>query len=521
MNMKFFSILFLFVLIVLPIVSGTDCKVARPQKEVLTCTARDEILPEVSFNCNTWTDDYQFCVAKYECKTDDCEVPLENKREAWMESTGCEESGNMYARISKNGELQTEVVDGVASEEGWDEGDIDAKEFDEILIEARCYNTWQTKKKIPTGGYVLLKDKNKFLKAENFDWPPHTILNTKNCIPQEAVKDKLEEQIKTGDTPSETKYEVNINEISLDVPMQTGHDISFFYRWDIEESINLKYNSEGEEVYCGNKKLYNYHEIKTVGGDCYLIPGNVQTNVECCSDSDCPISGEYCGEGFVCTDNKPCNSDIECGSEEGTCTNKQKSWYECKDVSGGVRLPNGMEYEGYCTMMTAPVSCCPGDCGNGQHCEENKGCVSDIQLNKCPSGKCCDAGGSYFPRECASGLICCKAPGGFVGDCKESCEPIKEEGGTAENQLKVNNTPPKSGSNLGLIIGIILAVLVIGGGLFYYFYYFRGREVYEEEEPKPHKKASKKTKGKGKHCKQCGVQLSAGDKFCTKCGKKQ
>ncbi len=135
--------------------------------------------------------------------------------------------------------------------------------------------------------------------------------------------------------------------------------------------------------------------------------------------------------------------------------------------------------KGKCVSIKEQVKCCTGQdggpdtCGSGYYCEYSTGCQEILQ--KCPTGKCCEPGGKYIPQSCPSGLQCCRAPNSFVGECKETCEPVTQqevteqqagaEGGTQIDPFSglfiLEDPTLLTGTVIGVVVGIIIIVFFL------------------------------------------------------------
>jgi len=500
--------------------------------EVLKCEKGDAFSQQISFTSNSQT---KISTASYTCISD-CTINLQLKC-GWLSTLkGDIVAGNI------NDVLNQGMIAGGTFTRTYNIGD-----GEQFSVTAYCDVPILGSQLITIGSasdsIIQIHDYNKYLFASNHEWTDHQLYDTKNCIPQSRVSTFINKQVTSGSLPSVYQTggtdvlsndiktyaaDYSISTLNLNSEMKVGNTLSYFYRWEPVSNINLKYDSDKIPVYCGGssdqRKLINYNTITTNDG-CYYVPSTIKRNVECCLDGDCAFAGKICGPGFTCTDKKPCNSVVECGTQESQCNNNILTSWNCDSSQGSVNLPNGMTYSGWCSKQTMNVACCPNSCGTGMHCEYSKGCVSDIRIIDCPTGKCCESGGNYKPQDCPAGFQCCHYGDSIIGECKESCTPTpvqtSQQATTGESIFPSSEgSTPITGNilsnlnstNLAIIIGAITAISV---GV---FLIFRNRKskvtVKETKKPKENKIS------KGKFCTKCGSKLNEGQKFCTKCGKK-
>ncbi len=254
------------------------------------------------------------------------------------------------------------------------------------------------------------------------------------------------------------------------------------YDWVIRPNLIVK-DYQGMPVWCNSidHSLIKFEEIDTNSGECYLIPTQRLSQIaDCCVDDECKLTYNeqaiYCTDDFRCGYEKSCLSDFDCGATASTCQAEGGNYYLVKSVCDKSKTD---DYgKGKCVSTKEQVKCCtgqdggPNTCGYGYYCEYSTGCQEILQ--KCPTGKCCEAGGKYIPQSCSSGLQCCRAPNSFVGDCKETCEPVTQQGG-AEQQIGVGSGIPSTGPLgptggfllgdptllIGTIVGIVAGVIII------------------------------------------------------------
>lgn len=491
------------------------CQVAYPMMEVLKCEKQDSFTKTLPFSCSGTT-----CTLNYNCISDciidtihiDCGATGGIKGDVTIAGGPPQHFGRFY-EISGKHDLNNFKTAG---------------EGEEILINANCDFAWIDYALNTSKSYVTIKDSNKYLYATNHEWSSHKLDDTPNCIPQSRVSNFISKQVSNGNLPSvyqnggtdilgnqiiTQQGDYSLSNINLNSELRTGDTLSYFYRWELVSNINLKYDQDKNPVYCGGssdqRKLINYEQVGTGDGSCYLVPSSLKRNVECCLDGDCHLNNLLCGPDFICTDKKPCNGVYDCGTEETSCINNQKTTWTCDTSSGEVNMPDGTTYKGWCKKETKSTQCCSSSCQEGYHCVEDKGCESDVRIINCPAGKCCKSGGDYREAICQGGNICC-TNGGYVGDCKKSCEEIKESTSTKSQDASqtsgiTGNVAGNGGSSkTGILIAIVFLIL-IGGSIAFYIY----------KRKSPSKVSSPSTTS---HCTKCGSKISG--KFCTKCGKK-
>jgi len=455
-----------------------QCQLAYPMMEVLKCEKTDSFSKQINFNSDSKT---KISTATYTCVSD-CTINLQ-LRCGWVSTLkGDVSAGNIHTPLNQG------MIAGGLFTNSYKIGD-----GEQFSVSAYCDVPILGPQLITVGSasdsIVQIQDYNKFLFATNHEWSSHQLTDTTNCIPQSRVSSFINQQIKSGSLPSvystggtdvlgnsvaAPENFVDISSLNLASELKVGNTISYFYRWEPVSSLNLKYDENKNPVYCGGssdqRKLFSYNTVNTNDGTCYYVPSSIQKNVECCLDGDCHFTGQLCGPSFKCTDKKPCNSDLECGTQEPQCSNNQLTSWTCDSSQGPVNMPNGQSYSGWCTKQTKNVACCQSSCGSGTHCEYDKGCVSDIRIIDCPVGKCCEAGGNYRTASCASGQTCCHSGDPIIGDCKASCQPTPsaQENSTAlsqngGNQLTGFASMISSPSTIPIIALVILAVAGIVG----------------------------------------------------------
>lgn len=509
-------ILFLAVGIFLAgLIGAENCTVSYPMMEVLKCEKQDSFTQTKYFSCSGST-----CTISYQCVSD-CTIDtlhVECGRLSGVKGDIIIAGGPPH-HFGKLNVASTNIdLTNVKS----------AGDGEEIVISANCDRFWVDYALNTSKSYVIMKDYNKYLYADNHEWSSHKLSDTKNCIPQSRVSGFVDKQIVSGNLPTVyqdggtdtlgnqiTPYPTDYNFADLDInsELKVGDTLSYFYRWESVPNINLRYDKDKNPVYCGGsldqRKLINYDQVTTRDGECYYVPSSLKRNVECCLDGDCHFSNELCGPDFVCTDKKPCNGVYDCGTEEGSCSNNQKSWWDCKASSlGSVNMPNGETFNGWCQLNSKQVKCCPGNCQAGYHCVEDIGCEQDIRIIDCPAGKCCLSGGSYKEKTCNSNLECCTSSGSFVGVCAEDCSEVSETSPGITGRAIGGG-----GSSAGWLILVVFIILI--GGAIWFFYFRRGKTVtqFQPAQQEPVTSA-------GNHCTNCGNPLRSGAGFCTKCGAK-
>ncbi len=325
---------------------------------------------------------------------------------------------------------------------------------------------------------------------------------------------------------------------------EIGQNYIFVKDWQTGiADISLAYDKNNKGYWCGgltgSRKIYSVNQINSNTGKCYSIPTSIYlSNVECCFPSDCSYKGtKYtCNpDNWKCEETKPCNSQLECDQTfgEGICQNSQITKWTCDTNK------KWGSYAGTCTASQRNVQQCPSDCTSEEYYDEAEGkCKPRVVILDCPPGKCC-TGGNYKLTSCLEGLQCC-TNGGYVGDCKDSCEPVKSSSNT--------NSPAKSSGLTGAAIGtsgrfnlkylwfglgILLVVGLIVGALVMSKRKQSSSAHLEDGEKCPscgnmNKKGikhcvscgNKLDKYDGVRCKKCGSSNSITKKFCTNCGEK-
>lgn len=427
---------FLMITLSVSVNAVTQCQVAWPQFGVVRCEIDTNSQPSYSQIKYTHSTDYS--TATYSC-TGKCDI----------ESSGSITNGftcpALYSQrweIYRSGTL-------VASSGGFWGGGFSAfpmqfNDKDSISVKSWC-SYYIGSSKVNDNAYATIKTWNKYLYETTPDWPRHKVESTIGCAPQTWITNYLNQGVSSGNVPSSwvdstgsvkdtLSVHSNIQYNLQNAPsvMSIDTDYSYFYKWITVPDINLVYNKEGTSAgYCGgttgNRKLFSYSEITTIGGNCYLIPSSVQKSVECCSNEDCkwnPSKPTCDTSTFSCSDKKPCNSDVECQvpGQTSTCSNKQDTVWKCDTNQ------KWYPYSGTCIQTNLPVACCSdSECGIDQYCNKQKGCLDKYNLIDCLDGKWCLRGGRYKPQSCSSDLKACPSADSMIGDCKESCEPPKKE----------------------------------------------------------------------------------------------
>jgi hypothetical protein len=411
--------------------------------------------------------------------------------------------------------------------------------------------------KIADGFKAKIKQTTIWLYDGNPGQPvPQQVDGSVNCIPNSFVQKYSNKRVISGDMPSDISsvvkppnYQdiltIQNNLLNAPVNMRPGQTYSYLYGWNVVPNINILYKKDGSiSGYCGgsvgNRQVFDFSTVTTASGSCYLIPTTFSRNAECCYNEDCkwkdPSGSLVCDPNtFSCSEQRPCNSDIDCQVPgEASCLNKQETSWNCN------LNQKWYPYQGTCVKTTKVVPCCSdNDCPDSanQYCDKEKGCLQRYVLMDCPSGKCCESGGNYKPQSCYSGLQCCHYGDPIIGECKTSCAPpptqTSQPSQVAQPQQTSQPTTgeniyPSSGTsmpitgnllanlnstNLAVIVGIVIAICI--GGFLVYRNRKSGTRIVKEV--KKHKE--KKTDSKGKFCTKCGSKLNESQKFCTKCGK--
>jgi hypothetical protein len=379
---------------------------------------------------------------------------------------------------------------------------------------------------------VKWKENKIFLYESTPDWPRHAISGSDGCLMHALVSQYSSEQVSSGSVPPQwidesgsTKGSLPDNYANLRSSvqnLQTGSTLSYFYKWIDVPDINVAYDREGSPVgYCGgsigNRKLYDYSQVSTAGGACYLIPTSIQRNVDCCFLTDCSLSGPglTCDTNtFKCSDKAPCNSDIECQAGEAVCSNKYKTEWHCD-----LNQP-WYPKKGTCVKETSAVGCCSSeDCGDTRlYVCSNNNCIVRQDLISCPAGACCKIGGQYVPQDCGSELQCCSQPGAYAGACKVSCveKPPSGTAASSNSELLKNEQNPAGTTTTSdnSLVWLVLSVVVLGavGGGAYYLYTQKTTNIAQPP--------SGRSSTVLRHCTACGAPLNEGKTFCSSCGHK-
>jgi len=468
------------------------CKLAYPQMEVTECDAGESF---TATNAHTFQCNGNDCKITYTCIVD-CTINVH---------IDCGAVSEIKGQILVNNKPVADLSQFVSGGGTADVTGIKAGEGDSIVIPASCARLYFPYPVDTSKSYANIQDYNKYLYATNPDFPRHKLDDTKNCIPQSYVSNYIAQQVSSGNLPSvyttggkdalgnniqTPKNFQDISKINLASELKKGDTLSYFYKWITVDDINLRYDQNKNPVFCGGgtigqRKLFSYSTIQTSGGSCYSVPSSQSGTGECCGDGDCSIVGKICGPAFTCTDKKPCNSDVECGTQEPQCSNNQLTSWTCDKTQGPVNMPNGQTYAGWCAKQTKNVACCPSSCGSGTHCEYDKGCVSDINVIDCPAGKCCESGGNYKTVSCKGGQACCHYGDSIVGECQASCQPTTQEQSKGQSGSAITGqfVFPEGSTLITIIIIVIAAV----GGIVGYI-------IYKNKQKEP--SLSKKKEGK-------------------------
>jgi len=506
-------ILFLLIgLVLISFVVAEECEVAWPQFGVIECdvvetTAKLEDYPS---NCQSeepyWCEFNFECAGKVHCNIYGMDFDLKCSEGNWAP----------YLEIYKDGSSTPSIYNLK------DNPPPNIEEFQTVLIKSYCLGTilgWN-KEQLENLSKIELTYQNKYLYDDNPDHTRHLVPESVGCIPngimaKEGYLNQLPErwvdsdgQIKDNKPSDATDY--------LPTNMEEGETYSYLYGWREVSEINLIHDKNGELAgYCGgnlgSRKLLEYQQLSEEN-NCYIIPTSVKRDVECCYDGDCKWKGEnyVCDPTtFMCSESKPCNSDIECQViGQTTCLDNTETLWTC-DLNE-VWYPK----KGTCMKSTKEVLCCSDDdCGTEEYCNKEEGCKLRYNLENCPSERCCIYGGDYKEKECGSSLQCCILVGSLVGVCEEDCSQVDKEELENENFQGGNaSSLSEKSSSTGTIILIVFLILI--GGSVAYFVYVKNKKK------KLKTKVKKELKTKEKHCTKCGNLLSSKNKFCTKCGKR-
>jgi|GEM_PF-4578887 len=406
---------------------------------------------------------------------------------------------------------------------------------DSITVKASCNFIYDIK----TSSYVKFSLWEKYLWEELPQQGKEKNPNTPGCISQDLVEkyypSSLSSQYsapeywvtdKDGENKQYLSTETNGEELrnmdNFPTNMMIGETKSFFYRWESVSNINKLYNKDGNlGGYCGgsggNRKLFEYKKVETLSESCYLIPTKISKTVDCCYDTDCPGELACDPTTYTCSENKPCNSDLECPQD--SCSDNIETNWLC-DITKPWYPKSGT-----CVKSTKQVLCCfDKDCPADKYCSRAEGCKDKYVLIDCPTGMCCAPGGDYKEKACPSNLKCCPTSDPLLGECKELCEPPPETASTESRQTSesvfpttpVTQTFSGTGMNISLISGFVgVALLIVAVVLLMYFTVIR-------KVRKPTSLPEKNGVGKSQagFCPYCGSSIGADDVFCPECGGK-
>ena len=369
--------------------------------------------------------------------------------------------------------------------------------FSSVVIQGTCKFGCSGSSCLYTGPFqsssqVTMTYQNKYLYQTTPDQPGEVKVDQSvGCIPQGLVSKYLQTPVGVSTQfvdnqgnpqagPSNPLKDI----ASLPTNMNPGDTYSYFYGWREVGGINAVVGKDGQlSGYCGgtigNRILLAYSQVQdSITNGCWIIPTTKQRNVECCSNEDCKFNNNgktVCDTStFTCSDQKPCNSDIECQvpGQAADCSNKVQTSWKC-DLT-----QKWYPYQGTCTKSTQNVQCCSdNDCPdpNAQYCNRDKGCLAKFNLADCPSGKWCKAGGNYKPQSCDTGLTACSSNDQFIGDCKTSCENLQISSQTPNplNTITPQLIDPSSPSFIAIIAAVVVGVV---GLIAYIFLKNRGKE---------------------------------------------
>ncbi|MCK4730038.1 MAG: zinc ribbon domain-containing protein [Candidatus Aenigmarchaeota archaeon] len=527
MNLKILSLLIISILLfVLPVFAQENCQIAYPLFGIVECVsdfAKDGHSKE-EYKQFTIIEDSEDIInfqcsgrCQIEQKSDikiNCDFPLQPIWQVYKNSNQISDNGWF-----DNSEYPLHFYDG-----------------DSITVKAKCGTLWNVK----TSSDV------KFLLWEKYLWETlpqqgqSKNTGTPGCIPQDLINKYYEKSLSSGTTPLswitnskgtnkktlsvETQGKEFVENIqNLPTNMKVTDTYSFFYRWETVPDINIVYDKEGDIAgYCANKKLFNYGEIKTLSGSCYLIPTSIKKAVECCFDSDC-ILGMACNPiTYTCSENKPCDSDLEC--PQGICSNNLETDWSCD------KSKQWYPKSGTCVKSIKQVLCCSDrDCPADKYCNREEGCKDKYVLIDCPYGKCCKSGGDYKQKRCSSGMECCMSNDPFLGECKVSCVEYTTNPYNPPITPPPESVPEESYNPLWIILLLVISGVVVIG----YFLWQKKEEcIISKPINLKHKKVTSNHKNRKisnikistkpceKFCTNCGKPLKPNAKFCINCGKK-
>jgi hypothetical protein len=209
-------------------------------------------------------------------------------------------------------------------------------------------------------------------------------------------------------------------------PNQLSVGQSYWIAYDWVERPDLIVNDwNGKKVYCNpiNLQLYEFGQVNTYSGACYLVPSSSIKSVECCESDTCKAkygNDYFCDKTtFTCKTTAECRIDSDCGSTGSYCSYSGGKYYLSKQ--GCVN--------GKCVTTKEEVKCCngqdggPNSCPANYYCDYKEGCKPIISSVECPPGMCCK-GPKYVERSCPTGLKCCPTNDPYLGMCKDTCETI-------------------------------------------------------------------------------------------------
>ena len=441
--------------------SQTNCNVAWPQFGVVRCGIDTDSQP--LYNQVQYVHNNTYSIATYQC-SGRCDI--ENSGSI-TNGFSCPALQSQKWEIYRSGTLIA-TSGGFLGVGGFSGFPTEFNDKDSITIKSWC-DYYIGTSKVNDNAYVAVKVWNKYLYETTPDWPSHKVESTVGCAPQSWITNYLGSSVSSGSIPNSwvdstgsvkdtlsAHPNVQSNLQNLPTVMPINADYSYFYKWVIVPDINVVYGKDGTPSgYCGgstgNRKLFSYSQVTTIGGNCYLIPSSVQRTVECCSNEDCkwnPSKPTCDTTSFSCSDKKPCNSDVECQvpGQTASCTNKQETVWKCDMTQ------KWYPYAGTCVQSTKSVACCSdNECSSDKYCDKNKGCLDKIANVDCPQGKCCKPGGRYKEQSCPSNMSCCPSPDPIIGDCAQTCEPPKPG---LVNILNGLNITLRADGNLDVSAGI-------------------------------------------------------------------
>lgn len=516
------------ILLNLSLVLAENCKVAWPQFGVVSCEVFYGSTPQIetkSFSCSGTSCSISFsCAGRSNCAINNIASDI---------TASCSNSAlySYYYTINVDGKIMPSSGEYGNCWVGCDNPpNSGTGKFGSLTINGECRT--QIKNKAPlVNSKATISYENIYLYDTTPDYPKHKVDSSVGCVPNGIMfKSGYTSRLPSswvdsnGNAAEKSKPSDIVDAVTN---MDPGKTYSYLYGWREVANINLINGKDGNPAgYCGgnlgDRKLLSYSKIDGNDG-CYIIPTSVQKNVECCYNEDCKwkdASGKYICDPttFTCSLERPCNSDYDCQIiGEESCSNKIETSWKC-DLSS-----QWQPYKGTCKKETKTVLCCSdNDCSDKEYCDKESGCKAKYVFEECPSNKCCKFGGDFKEKGCSSGEKCCTS-GGYVGECKESCEPIpissdnkivetaKDTKGYAEdNGEKILSSTSEESSSTGTIVLVVFLILISSSIGF--FVYVKNKD----KKPK-----TKKEQGRSaKHCSKCGNTLKAGSKFCTKCGRK-